>query len=79
MNSNLHQWHAEHMVRYEMHEIDRAVEQARLLRDAGLSGTNWLTRLLNGLSNLLNAPRKGSQDHRSIQPKASARKSPRSA
>jgi hypothetical protein len=79
MNNNLHHWHAEHMVRYEMREIDRAVEQARLLREAGLSRTSWLTRVMNGLVNFLKARRKGAQDPRSIEPKASPRKSPRSA
>jgi hypothetical protein len=79
MNNNLYQWHDEQMVRYEMHEVDRAVEQARLLREAGLSGPSWLTRLMNGLSNLLKARRKGFQEHRSIEPKALPRKSPRSA
>ena len=79
MNNNLHHWHDEHMVRYEMREIDRAVEQARLLREAGLSRTSWLTRVMNGLVNLLKARRKGAQDPRPTEPKASPRKSPRSA
>lgn len=79
MNNNLHPWHAEHMVRYEMRELDRAVEQARLLREAGLSGTNWLTRLMNGLVNWLNARRKGFQARRRMEPQAYSRKHPRSA
>jgi hypothetical protein len=79
MNNNLYHWHAEQMVRSEMREIDRAVERARLLREAGLSGTSWLTRVMNGLGNLLKARRKGLQDHRSVEPKALPRKSPRSA
>jgi len=79
MNNNLHHWHAEHMVRYEMRELDRAVGQARLLQEAGLSRTSWLTRVMNGVVNLLKARRKASQDPRSIEPKASPRKSPRSA
>ena len=79
MNNNLYHWHAEQMVRYEMREIDRAVEQARLLREAELSGPGWLTRAVNGLGNWLNARRKGFRDHRSIEPKSFPRKSPGSA
>jgi len=79
MNNNLYHWHDEQMVRYEMQEVDRAVEQARLLREAGLSGPGWLTRVMNGLGNLLKARSRGVQDRRPIEPKASSRKSPRSA
>jgi hypothetical protein len=79
MNNNLYQWHNEQMVRYEMQEVDRAVEQARLLREAGLSQPGWLTRALTGLSNLLKARSMGIQNRRPIAPKALPRKSPRSA
>lgn len=62
MNNNLYHWHDERMVRHEMHEIDRAVQQARLLREAG---SGWLTRAadavhaLRGVGNWLDAARKG--------------------
>ena len=79
MNNNLYHWHDEQMVRYEMHEVDRAVEQARLLREAGLSGPSWLTRLINSLGNLLKARSRSVQDRRPTEPKAVSRKSPRSA
>ena len=84
MNNNLYHWHAEHAVRYEMHEIDRAVEQARLLQEAGLSaqgGPGWLMRVahaVRGLGNLLKAPRNGLQDRRSIEPGIFREKSTRS-
>ena len=74
MNNNLNHWHAEQMVRYEMREVDRAVDQARLLREAGLSGESWLTRAGKALVNLLKARRKGRQDQRSIEAKAYSRR-----
>ena len=79
MNNNLYQWHNQQTVRYEMQEIDRAVEQSRLLREAGLSRPAWLTRAVNGLGNLLKARRKEVQDQRSIEPKAFPKKSPGTA
>lgn len=79
MNNNLYRWHDEHMVRYEMQEVDRAVAQARLLREAGLTGPGWLTRAMNGLGNLLKAHAKALQGQRSTEPKILSRKSPRSA
>jgi hypothetical protein len=79
MNSYFNGWQMEQMVRYEMHEVDRAVEQARLLREAGLTGPSWLTRAMNGLRNLLKARRKGVQEHPSFQPRVLRKKSPRSA
>ena len=74
MNNNLNHWHAEQMVRYEMSEVDRAVDQARLLREAGLAGESWLTRAARALGNLLKARRKGLQDQPSIEPKAYRRR-----
>ena len=74
MNNNFNSWHAEQMVRHEMHEVDRAVDQARLLREAGLAGESWLARAARALSNLLNARRKGLQDQPSMAPKAHPRR-----
>ena len=79
MNNNLYRWHDEHMVRYEMQEVDRAVEQARLLREAGLTGPGWLSRAVNGLANLLKARTKTFQKQRSLEPKHLSKKSPSSA
>jgi hypothetical protein len=74
MNNHLNHWHAEQMVRYERHEVDRAVEQARLLREAGLSGESWLARAGKALGNLLKARRTGLQDQRFIGPRTYPRK-----
>lgn len=79
MNNNLYQWHNEQMVRYEMQEVDHAVEQARLLREAGLSHPGWLTRTLKGLVNFLKARSKSVEDRRPMEPQAYSRKSPKSA
>ena len=88
MNNNLYHWHDEHMVRHEMHEIDRAVQQARLLREAapGLQGgPGWLTRAAHAVDALravargLEATRKGLQRQRSMEPRTFSKKSTRSA
>jgi len=79
MNNNLYGWHDEHMVRYEMHEVDRAVEQARLLREAGLVGPSWLSRAVHSLGNLLKARSKGFKEQRPREPKVLPRRNLRSA
>ena len=74
MNNNLYSRHDEAMVRHEMREVDRAVEQARLLREAGLGGENAVVRAVNVLRNLLRARKNalrgqrsaGSQVYRSV-------------
>jgi hypothetical protein len=67
MNNNLYHWHDERMVELEMREVNRAVEEARLLKEAGLSGESWLARAAGALFNLLRRQDKGIQDHRSIE------------
>jgi hypothetical protein len=79
MQNNLYQWHDEHMVRHEMREIDHAVEQARLLREAGLSNEGWLARVLSSLGNLLTARRNGLRGSRSIETGVSSKRSAGSA
>ena len=79
MNNHLYHSHDELMVRYEMQEVERAVAQARLLREAGLDSPGWLTRAMKGLGYLLKARTKTFQEQRSIEPKRLPRKSPRSA
>jgi len=79
MNSHLYHWHAEQMVQYEMREIDRAVEQDRLLREAGLSHPGWLTRILNRLSDIVKARKKGFREQPSMDSNPSPGRSPRSA
>jgi hypothetical protein len=51
--NNLYNWHDERMVDLKMKEINRELEQARLLREAGISDTNWLTSAFGALSNWL--------------------------
>jgi hypothetical protein len=87
MNNHLYHWHDEHMVRYEMQEVDRALEQARLLREAGLAGQRvpaWLARAghaVHGLSDWLNMRIRGKtlRALRSMEPQAFSKKRPRSA
>ena len=67
MNNNLYHWHDEQMVRHEMGEVNRAVEQARLLREAGLSGPSLLTRAAKALGNLLKARGAKMKDTRSLE------------
>ena len=79
MNNYLNHWYAEQMVRDEMREVDRAVKQARLLREAGLIGPSWLSRAIHSLGNWLKARREGLQAQRPTQPNVYQRESPRSA
>jgi hypothetical protein len=51
---NLYHWHDERMVELKMRDINREIEQARLLKEAGISDTGWLARAWNaGLSLLV--------------------------
>jgi hypothetical protein len=67
MNNNLYHWHDEQMVKHEMQEVDRAVEQARLLKEAGLSSPNLLARAVKAVHNLLNARRARVRGHKSLE------------
>ena len=58
------------LVELQMQEMQREVEQARLLREAGLAGEGWLSRAAKALRNVLSARKRGSQDKMSIQTKA---------
>ena len=53
MNNNLYSWHDEQMVRHEMREVDRAIQQARLLKEMGGSDVGLLARFLGALRGLL--------------------------
>jgi hypothetical protein len=55
MNNNLYSRHDEQMVRHEMREVDRAVQQARLLKELGGSDIGLLARFLGVLRGLLSA------------------------
>jgi hypothetical protein len=67
MNNNLYHWHDEQMVKHEMQEFDHAVEQARLLKEAGLSSPSLLTRVAKALHNLLIARRARARGHKSLE------------
>lgn len=60
----------ERLVELKQQEIEREIEQARLLREAGLSGEGWLARAVNALRNLLQARKGGSQDQMTIETEA---------
>lgn len=50
---------------HEMQEVNRAVAEARLLREAGLSGPSLLTRVTKALRTWLTARREKVRDHHS--------------
>ena len=79
MNNNFYQWHDERMVGFEMQEINRAVEQDRLLKEAGLYRKNLLVRAIEGLRNLLNRSKQNSQGQRSAEQRSYASRSTRPA
>lgn len=68
--NDLYHWHAERMVDLEMKEINREIANANLLRAAGLSGTDWLTRAVNRLVKLFKTRGSEPQDHRSTEQQA---------
>jgi hypothetical protein len=79
MNNNLYGWHDERMVGFEMQEINRAVEQDRLLKEAGLYKQNLLVRAVDTLRNLLSRGKQGSQAHRSVEQRSYPSRSTRPA
>jgi len=52
--SNLYPGHDEWTVHHKMQEVNHAVEQARLFKEAGLSGTRPLSLLARGAKALRN-------------------------
>jgi hypothetical protein len=67
MYNDLYHWQAEQSVRYELREVDRAVEQARLLRDAGLTGGDWLRHAVTALRDILKTRGTGFLKQRSLE------------
>jgi len=57
----------ERLVALKQQDVQREVEQARLLREAGLSGSNLLGRAVQSLRNLLAVSRERRQGHRSLR------------
>ena len=77
MNNNLYGWHDERMVGFEMQEINRAVEQDRLLKEAGLYGKSWLVRVMEALRNLMIRRNKSFQGHDSVEQRSYSSQSTR--
>jgi hypothetical protein len=69
--NNLYHWHDEKMVGHEMQELRREVENARLLREAGLIRPNWLARQARALGSWLVAIGKVRQERASAGQPAS--------
>jgi hypothetical protein len=55
----------ERLVELKQQEVQREVEQARLLKEAGLSSKGWLARAVSALRNVLPARKIRSQHRRS--------------
>lgn len=68
--NNLYHWHDERMVDLKMKEINRELEQASLLKEAGISGANWLACVVDALRNVLITRMKALQDHPSTEHKS---------
>jgi hypothetical protein len=60
----------ERLVELKGREVERELEQARLLKEAGLSGSNLLARAAEALRNLLKARNRRLQGHRSLEHQA---------
>jgi hypothetical protein len=66
MNNNF--YNLEQMAQHEMSEVERAVQQARLLREMGESDASLLARFLGALRGLLAARKVKPQERRFGQP-----------
>lgn len=53
MSENLYGWHNEAMVALEMRELEREIEQIRLIKDAGLAKPGLFERIGISLGNAL--------------------------
>lgn len=53
MSENLFNWHSEVMVALEMKELEREIEQIRLIKDAGLAKPGLFERIGISLGNTL--------------------------
>jgi hypothetical protein len=60
----------ERLVELKEQDIQREVEQAHLLREAGLSGEGLLARAANALRSVLQVWKGGSQDPMTIETEA---------
>jgi hypothetical protein len=70
MNHNF--YNLEQMVQHQMREVDRAVQQARLLKEMGGSGPGLLARFLGALRDLLAARKVKLQERQFSEPQVHA-------
>jgi len=70
MNNNLYSRHDERMVQHEMREVDRAVQQARLLKELGNSEPGLLVRSIDALRGLISGRKAKIQERRFGEPQA---------
>ena len=68
--NNLYNWHDERMVQLEMQQVRHEMEQLRMLKEAGISGNDWLGRAMKALGILFAVGRKRLQDYRSVEPQS---------
>lgn len=60
-------WQVERLVELKQEEINREIEHAHLLKEAGISRGNWLARAVRALHSLVSAKRKDPHDHASVE------------
>ena len=65
--NNLYHWHDERMTELKMREIEREIQELRLLREAGLSGESWLARVVGALFRFVAGRGNSLRDHGSIE------------
>ena len=63
MNNNRSHDYENYVNSYGMQEIRREASNAQMLKDAGLSNSNWLGRAVAGLGKLLVTRRQRIQNH----------------
>ena len=68
--NNLYHWQDERMVELKMREVEQEVEQARLLKAAGLSSLNRLAHTATALRKLLNARNRRLRGRRPVEQKS---------
>lgn len=61
MNNNRSHDYENYVNSYGMQEIRNEAKKAQMLKDAGISGTNGLARVVSALGKLLIRPRKRTQ------------------
>jgi hypothetical protein len=68
--NNLYHWQDERLVELKLHEVQQEVEQARLLKVAGLSSLNLLAHTTTALRKLLDVRNRRLRSHRPVEQKS---------